>query len=99
MRRAPATTSGCRARSATRAPAPARGAASGPAPAEARAAADAAALRRALERPEPRVELGLALRGIARAALDISDGLAGDLMHILERSHVNAAVDVDAVPR
>ncbi|MEX3954475.1 thiamine-phosphate kinase [Trinickia sp. EG282A] len=60
---------------------------------------DAALLRRALERPEPRVALGLALRGLAHAALDISDGLAGDLMHILERSRVSAIVDVDAVPR
>jgi thiamine-monophosphate kinase len=58
----------------------------------------AAFLRHALERPEPRVALGLALRGLAHAALDISDGLAGDLMHILERSSVNASVDVDAVP-
>ena len=48
---------------------------------------DAAAdWKRALERPEPRVALGLALRGVAHAALDISDGLAGDLMHILKRS-------------
>ena len=39
----------------------------------------AARLKRALERPEPRVALGLALRGVAHAALDISDGLAGDL--------------------
>ena len=60
---------------------------------------DAATFRRALERPEPRVELGLALRGIAHAALDISDGLAGDLLHILERSQLEARVDVDAVPR
>jgi thiamine-monophosphate kinase len=36
---------------------------------------------------------------LARAALDISDGLAGDLMHILERSRVNATVDADALPR
>lgn len=60
---------------------------------------DAATFRRALERPEPRVALGLALRGIAHAALDLSDGLAGDLLHILERSHLHATVDVDAVPR
>ncbi|MBV8628329.1 MAG: thiamine-phosphate kinase [Paraburkholderia sp.] len=60
---------------------------------------DAATFCRALERPEPRVALGLALRGHARAALDISDGLAGDLLHILERSRVNAVVDVDAIPR
>jgi len=62
-------------------------------------AGDAATFCRALERPEPRVALGLALRGHARAALDNSDGLAGDLLHILERSRVNATVDVDAVPR
>ncbi|MFX7140555.1 thiamine-phosphate kinase, partial [Acinetobacter baumannii] len=37
--------------------------------------------------PTPRVALGLALRGIAHAAIDISDGLAGDLGHILDRSH------------
>jgi thiamine-monophosphate kinase len=62
-------------------------------------AADAETFRRAMEWPEPRVALGVALRGIARAALDISDGLAGDLMHILERSHLNATVDADALPR
>lgn len=61
--------------------------------------ADAATFRRALERPEPRVALGLALRGIASAALDMSDGLAGDLQHILESSRVNAVIDADAVPR
>jgi thiamine-monophosphate kinase len=60
---------------------------------------DAATFRRALERPEPRVGLGLALRGVAHAALDLSDGLAGDLLHILERSRMKATVDIDAVPR
>ena len=62
-------------------------------------ATDAATFRHALERPEPRIALGLALRGIAHAALDLSDGLAGDLLHILERSSVGASVDIDAVPR
>jgi thiamine-monophosphate kinase len=62
-------------------------------------ASDTATFRRALERPEPRIALGLALRGIAHAALDLSDGLAGDLLHILDRSNVRATVDVDAVPR
>ncbi|WP_168795225.1 thiamine-phosphate kinase [Paraburkholderia aromaticivorans] len=62
-------------------------------------ASDTATFRRAIERPEPRVALGLALRGIAHAALDLSDGLAGDLLHILERSNLRATVDVDAVPR
>ncbi|WP_223996719.1 thiamine-phosphate kinase, partial [Burkholderia gladioli] len=61
--------------------------------------AEAAAFRRALEWPEPRVALGLALAGVAHAALDLSDGLAGDLRHILERSRVAAEIDVDAVPR
>lgn len=61
--------------------------------------ADASLFRAALERPEPRIALGVALRGVARAALDISDGLAGDLLHILERSNLRADVDVDAVPR
>ncbi|BAN24098.1 thiamine-phosphate kinase [Caballeronia insecticola] len=60
--------------------------------------ATAANWKHALERPEPRVALGLALRGVAHAALDLSDGLAGDLMHILRRSGVSAAVDADAVP-
>jgi thiamine-monophosphate kinase len=61
-------------------------------------AGDAAYFRAALEYPQPRVALGLALRGVARAALDISDGLAGDLRHILARSRVNALIDVDALP-
>ena len=62
-------------------------------------AGDTATFRHALERPEPRIALGLALRGIAHAALDLSDGLAGDLLHILERSNLRATVDADAVPR
>jgi thiamine-monophosphate kinase len=51
-----------------------------------------------LHAPMPRVELGLALRGIAHAAIDLSDGLAGDLVHILERSGVGATLDLDALP-
>ncbi|MFZ3129073.1 MAG: thiamine-phosphate kinase [Rhodoferax sp.] len=49
--------------------------------------------RQRLEQPTPRVALGLALRGIASAAADVSDGLLGDLGHILERSAVGATVD------
>jgi thiamine-monophosphate kinase len=48
--------------------------------------------------PAPRVALGLALLGIAHAAIDISDGLLGDLGHVLQRSDVGATVDVDALP-
>lgn len=49
--------------------------------------------------PTPRVALGMALRGIAHAAIDISDGLAGDLGHILARSNTGATLEVDALPR
>jgi thiamine-monophosphate kinase len=45
-----------------------------------------------LEQPTPRVALGLALRGVASAAADVSDGLLGDLGHILEKSGVGATV-------
>lgn len=46
--------------------------------------------RARLERPTPRVALGLALRGLASACMDLSDGLVGDLNHILEASHCGA---------
>jgi len=46
-----------------------------------------------LEQPTPRVALGLALRGIASSAIDVSDGLLGDLGHILRASAVGATVD------
>jgi thiamine-monophosphate kinase len=52
-----------------------------------------------LHEPEPRVALGERLRGLARAAIDVSDGLAGDLGHILERSKVGAVVDYERIPR
>ena len=52
----------------------------------------------ALQRPQPRVALGLALRGQATAMLDVSDGLFGDLGHILEASGVGAVVRRDALP-
>ena len=55
------------------------------------------ASRMRLECPTPRVALGLALRGIASSALDVSDGLLGDLTHILEQSQVGAQIDADAV--
>jgi thiamine-monophosphate kinase len=52
-----------------------------------------------LHRPEPRVELGERLRGVAHAAIDVSDGLTGDLPHILKRSGVGATVRYAEVPR
>ncbi|WP_332670576.1 thiamine-phosphate kinase [Aromatoleum sp.] len=52
----------------------------------------------ALVRPQPRVDAGLALRGIATAMLDVSDGLVGDLGHILEGSGVGALLDASALP-
>jgi thiamine-monophosphate kinase len=62
------------------------------------AAMQAAAVR--MHTPVPRVELGvlLAEQGIAHAAIDISDGLVGDLGHILKLSRVGATLDVDALP-
>ncbi len=56
------------------------------------------ALRARLDTPEPRVALGLRLRGVASAALDVSDGLVGDLGHILAASNVGAAIDLAALP-
>lgn len=52
-----------------------------------------------LRRPEPRLALGLALRGVASACLDVSDGLAQDLGHLLAASGVGAELELDALPR
>lgn len=49
-------------------------------------------------RPEPRVETGLAIAGYANACIDISDGLASDLGHILKQSKVGAVIDWDSLP-
>lgn len=60
---------------------------------------DVAVLATAMHAPQPRVALGQALRGIASAVLDISDGLLADLTHILEASAVGAALDWAAIPK
>jgi thiamine-monophosphate kinase len=60
-------------------------------------AAMLARVRQRLERPTPRLALGLALRGVASAAADISDGLCGDLGHILNASGVGAELELDAL--
>ncbi|MFZ4481605.1 MAG: thiamine-phosphate kinase [Rhodoferax sp.] len=53
------------------------------------------AARCRMEQPTPRIALGLALRGLATAAIDVSDGLLGDLGHILNQSGVGATVEAD----
>lgn len=51
-----------------------------------------------LHRPTPRVKAGIALRGIASSAIDISDGLMADLGHLVEASGVAATVNIEALP-
>lgn len=53
---------------------------------------------RRLHCPSPRVALGIALRNIATSAIDISDGFAGDLGHVLDQSACGAIINVDALP-
>jgi thiamine-monophosphate kinase len=56
------------------------------------------ALIRRFEYPEPRVQFGLAARGIATAAMDVSDGLVGDLPKLAAASRVSARVEIDRLP-
>jgi thiamine-monophosphate kinase len=57
---------------------------------------DFALTRSRMERPTPRVALGLALRGIASSAIDVSDGLLGDFSHVLKASRLGAEIDLSA---
>jgi thiamine-monophosphate kinase len=52
-----------------------------------------------MHNPTPRIELGMQLRNIASAALDVSDGLLGDLCHILKQSQVDAEIQLDKLPK
>jgi thiamine-monophosphate kinase len=56
------------------------------------------ALRAKLDRPQPRIAAGLALRGIASACIDVSDGLLADLGHVCAASQVGAEIQADALP-
>jgi len=57
-----------------------------------------AELRARLDRPTPRVELGLALRGIANSCIDVSDGLLADISHVLDESRVGAQIQPVMLP-
>lgn len=59
---------------------------------------DFSALRAALDYPQPRLNFGKAVAHLASAAIDLSDGLAGDLAHLCEQSGVAALVTTDALP-
>jgi len=56
------------------------------------------ALAQRLSRPQPRLAAGRALRPLAHAGIDVSDGLAADLTHILQASGVGATLEVDKLP-
>ena len=62
------------------------------------ALAGAAALARRLDLPEPRVAAGMALRGIATSAIDVSDGLSADLGHVLRASGAGASIEAARLP-
>ena len=60
---------------------------------------DQQAIEHRMHQPVPRVELGIALRDLATAALDISDGMLGDLIHLLKQSQVDAEIFLEQLPK
>jgi thiamine-monophosphate kinase len=60
---------------------------------------DLEAIEARMHQPTPRINLGIALRNIANSALDISDGLLGDLKHILKQSNQDAEIFLDQLPK
>ncbi len=60
--------------------------------------ADQRQLLARLDYPRPRVGLGQALRGVARCAIDLSDGLCQDLVHVLKASNVSARIAIEQIP-
>ena len=56
-------------------------------------------LRQRLDYPEPRLQAGQVLRGLATSAIDISDGLLADLGHLLEADRLGASIETDLLPR
>jgi thiamine-monophosphate kinase len=56
-------------------------------------------IERRMHNPTPRVDLGIKLRDVASSALDVSDGLVGDLNHILNQSQVGAEIFLDSLPK
>ena len=62
-------------------------------------AEDLQKIERRMHNPTPRIELGMQLRNIASSALDVSDGLLGDLRHILKQSQVDAEIQLGKLPK
>ena len=62
-------------------------------------AEDLKQVEKRMHQPTPRIELGICLRDIATAALDISDGLLGDLNHVLKQSQVDAQIFLNQIPK
>lgn len=60
---------------------------------------DLSEIEHRMHQPTPRLELGVELRELASAALDVSDGLLGDLKHILNQSQIDAEINLSKLPK